>query len=317
MPAYALPLCLSLLLLFGCQPPPSGFDGDWDSSAPADAWGKVDLDAALRQYRGQVLSEPTPFPGSALYVQAGGRSGPGLVLLHGSEGGDAGYSNLMAMELASRGFSVLAFAYYRSPGTPNVLANIPLEHTEEAVRWLKDSSWVNGNNVGLFGVSRGAEQAILLASLLGESGPISAVGAHAPFHAVVESYDPETYDFVPAPDGRPLPAWTYRGTVPTPGSPIALEKFTGSVFLSHGTRDEVWSVEETRELQRRLLEAGKEPEVHYWPGEGHVLDSAYSAYLNAISQFFSRALSSSVPRSAPGAAMTRFPNAFALPETRS
>ncbi|KFE72184.1 alpha/beta hydrolase family protein [Hyalangium minutum] len=238
------------------------------------------------------------------------------MLLHGSEGGDAGYSNLMAMELASRGFSVLAFAYYHGPGTPNVLANIPLEHTEEAARWLRDSSWVDGNNVGLFGVSRGAEQAILLASLLGDSGPISAVGAHAPFHAVVESFDPETYDFVPGPDGRPLPAWTYRGTVPTPGSPIALENFNGPVFLSHGTRDEVWSVEETRELQRRLLDAGKDPEVHYWPGEGHVLNSAYSAYLNAVSQFFSRALSP-LPRSAPRAAMTRFPNALALPETHS
>jgi dienelactone hydrolase len=285
----------SLLVLLGvqaCAPSTAGFDGYTDASSPADTWEKVDVQAALRRYRGRVLSEPTPFPGSALYVQQGGRPGPGLVLLHGSEGGDAGFSDLMAMDLASRGFSVLAFSYYHSPGTPYVLANIPIERTEEAARWLKDSSWVHGNKVGLYGVSRGAEQAVLLASLLSDSSVISAVGVHAPYHAVVESFDPETYDSVPGPYGRPLPAWTYRGTVPPPGAAIELEKFAGPVFLSHGTRDEVWGVEETRELERRLVAAGKAPEVHYWPGEGHILDSARPAFMNALSGFFSRELSS-------------------------
>ncbi|MCP1556763.1 UNVERIFIED_ORG: putative esterase [Methylobacterium sp. SuP10 SLI 274] len=41
------------------------------------------------------------------------------------------------------------------------------------------------------------------------------------------------------------------------------------MFLSHGTRDAMWSVAMTQRLEARLLQAGRTPEVHLLAGQDH------------------------------------------------
>ena len=43
----------------------------------------------------------------------------------------------------------------------------------------------------------------------------------------------------------------------------------GPLYLSHGEQDSVWSVDMTRRLGARLRRAGRDPEMHYLPGQDH------------------------------------------------
>ena len=216
-----------------------------------------------------MKSSPTPFPGSHLYTPGDGKPHPAILMLHGSEGGDAGYSDLQAIALAKQGFTVLAFDYFgKSEGLPKELANVEIHRAVDAAHWLAGTPDVDGKKVGLFGVSRGAEQALLLASLEKDDKTFAAVAAHAPHATVVGSYDPKTGGPVMA-DGKEAPAWLVDGK-PKPNGAIEIEKYQGPVFLSHGTADELWDAGQTRALERRLERNGKRAEVHLYPGEGHV-----------------------------------------------
>src|SRR6185503_17960219 len=91
-----------------------------------------------------VQSKPTPFPGSHLYTPGDGKPHPAIILLHGSEGGDAGFSDLQAIALAKQGFTVLAFDYFgKSAGLPHELANVEINRAVDAAKWLAKTSDVD------------------------------------------------------------------------------------------------------------------------------------------------------------------------------
>ncbi|HEY4223537.1 MAG TPA: prolyl oligopeptidase family serine peptidase [Myxococcota bacterium] len=238
-----------------------------------------------------VQSLPTPFPGSHLYVPNDGKPHPAIVLLHGSEGGDAGFSDAEAIALAQKGFATLAFDYVgKSAGLPKELANVEITRASDAARWLKDVPEVAGKKVGLFGASRGAEQALLLASLQQDTSTFAAVAAHAPHATVVGSFNHKTGGPVLDKAGAEQPAWLVDGK-PINSGAIAIENFAGPVFLSQGTKDEVWDVGQTKTLARRLERAGKKPEVHLYPGEHHALGfGAERKNEDALASFFHHAL---------------------------
>jgi dienelactone hydrolase len=96
-------------------------------------------------------------------------NGRGVLVLSGSEGGIREWD---AALLASRGFTVLAAAYFRAEGRPDRLTEIPLEDLEEAIGILRAHSNVGGRRIGVVGSSKGGE----LALLLGATYP-QAVGA--------------------------------------------------------------------------------------------------------------------------------------------
>jgi acetyl esterase/lipase len=64
--------------------------------------------------------------------------------------------------------------------------------------------------------------------------------------------------------GRPCRAFTRPAAAP----------MAGPVFLSHGEADRVWTLECNRRLETRLREAGRTPEVYYYPDEGHGFQAA-------------------------------------------
>lgn len=151
----------------------------------------------------------------------------------------------------------------------------------------------------MFGVSRGGEHALLVACLTAEDGGRlpDAVAAHSPSDVVCGAFSAAICRDSGDPGWRPWDpaerAWTWRGASDglLPTTPIAIERFGGPLFLSHGTADQVWSVECTRRLEARLMAAGRAPEVYYYEGEGHGLgEDAANRNAARLVEFFHRHL---------------------------
>ena len=206
------------------------------------------------------------------------------MVLHGSEGGWSGWSHRNAVMLAAHGFLAFPFPYARGGNAWNAgaIEDVPLERSVDALQALRAFP-AAGQKVGLYGVSRGAEHALLLSALMadeGLSGLPDAVAVHSPPDVVCGAFDARQYRDPGDPGWQAWDpgrrAWTWRGTSDRlkPTTPIEIERFDGPLFISHGTRDRVWSVEMTRRLAARLHAHGRHPEVHYYKDEDHLPTSA-------------------------------------------
>lgn len=107
-----------------------------------------------------------------LYYPEKGGPFPGLILLGGSGGG---MSDSKARTLASHGFATLALAYFRYPGLPGYLIEIPMEYFKGAIDWMKTRQVVQKGKLGLVGYSKGGECSLLLASLYDEFSAVAAM----------------------------------------------------------------------------------------------------------------------------------------------
>jgi dienelactone hydrolase len=173
--------------------------------------------------------------------------------------------------LAARGYPTLSLAYFRAPGLPQTLENIPLEYFERALLWLRAQPQVDPDRMVVLGVSFGSEAAQLL-------------GVHYPnlVSAVVASVPSSV-----ATCGIPCsgPAWTFEGRpVPytrefnnpypadNPDAVIPDEQIHGPVFLVCGGLDSAWvSCFYTRAIMSRLAAHGHpyRDVSHAYPRAGH------------------------------------------------
>jgi len=226
---------------------------------------------------------------------------PAILVLHGSEGGLSGWSHCIAMLLASHGFLAYPHAYSRGGNVWNAgsIKDVPVDHTADALNALRSFDYTSGQ-VGVYGVSRGGEHALLLASLLAsENSPDqpNALATHSAsdvicgaFHAknFRDSGDPGWQEWDPAER-----AWTWKGESENlkPTTPIGIELYQGPLFLSHGTKDKVWSVEMAKRLERKLKHREAHLEVHYYEGEDHnCRTEADNKHHELLIQFFTRFL---------------------------
>ena len=100
----------------------------------------------------------------------GARALPVVIGLHGSEGGSISGASGRAATFAARGYATLAvnyFAYPRDaiPGVPTSHSEVPVETIERARAWLAKRPEADVDRLGLYGVSKGAEFAVLAASV--------------------------------------------------------------------------------------------------------------------------------------------------------
>jgi len=107
---------------------------------------------------------------------------PGVIVLGGSEGG---VPEEQAAVLASHNLTTLALAYFGAPGLPSSLTEIPIETVERALSFMRDQPSVCPHDAALFGGSKGAELALLSASIF---GGVRAVGRSNPRRSSSSAY---------------------------------------------------------------------------------------------------------------------------------
>lgn len=193
------------------------------------------------------------------YPAQGAERGPAVLLLGGSEGGIGRATAEEATALQSAGLSVLAVGYFGVPGQPKTLERVPLETFDRALDWLRLRSEVDPQRMSVFGVSKGAEAALLVATRHPE---LRAVVAGVPSSVVWPGVNPRSLD--PAAswtvDGRSLPVLPYgplrpslllghlgtlyrgglKGVARHPDAVIPVERIRGAVLLVCGEEDTLW-----------------------------------------------------------------------------
>ena len=229
-------------LIWSLQPPPGhdprSADFDWYTKDPlpitliAEVKGGRTASQRLvrRQVADGVARRPLREHGlvGALYTTAPRRPRPTVLVLGGSDGG---LPEATAALLASHGYAALALAYFRAPGLPRELTNIPLEYFARAIAWLRDQPEAAGDRILVRGVSRGGE----LALLLGATYPaaVNGVIAVAPSEMVGPGLTADRRR-------ADLPAWTLHGRPLPATSSIPVERIDGPVMLVAGGDDRLW-----------------------------------------------------------------------------
>ena len=183
---------------------------------------------------------------------------PGVLLFGGSEGGLP--DTLEAGLLASHGYPTLALAYFKAPGLPDQLANIPLDYFANALRWLSHQPGVDAQRLVVSGVSRGSEAALLL-------------GVHYPslVHGVLALVPSNVA--LSGCRGCNLPSWTLHGkpvpysqqfgpTSANPAAVIPVEDINGPLLLDCGGVDQVWPSCPMANAIIDRLKARRDPDPH-------------------------------------------------------
>ena len=160
------------------------------------------------------------------------------MLVFGGSGGGLTTSFAAAL-LAAHGYPSLALAYFKAPGLPQTLRNIPLEYFTRALGVLRAQPGVDPRHVLVAGESRGGEAALLLGAYFPRlvNGVIAGVPS-----SVVNPGWPDTSQPAWTLGGRPLPAVSPSefGQPNPPGKPqavIPVERIRGPILLTCGEQD--------------------------------------------------------------------------------
>jgi dienelactone hydrolase len=186
------------------------------------------------------------------FAPSTGPVGPAVLQIGGALGS---YGYYPAALLAGHGYRTLSLAYFKEPGLPQTLKEIPLEYFERALRWLGEQPGVDRNRILVYGVSRGAEAALLLGATY--PGLVHGVIASSPSADVLSSY--------PGPGA----AWTRDGK-PVPEGPIPVWQIAGPVLAFGGGKDLYYSsAYAVDEILERAHEHGRHDFIgHVYPDAG-------------------------------------------------
>lgn len=196
-----------------------------------------------------------------------------VVVLGGSDGGYMTAKDPIVMDLLMAGHRVAAIGYHGATGTPDHLREISIDAVTSRIAALSKASGTPSGCVGVLGISKGGELALLLASLT-DAGDVYV--AMTPSDVVWQASNPSlrrksswTYS------GQPLPFVKYprfsRATMKAlrdvrqagdlhslalrkvknlEAARIPIEQATAPVFLQAGSLDELWP---TKEMSERLM----------------------------------------------------------------
>jgi dienelactone hydrolase len=242
--------------LFTLMAPPPDSAPDWflypeagyDVELEASVGGRVVATATVKRQGptavGVTEKELRPAKGGIygnLYLpeRTAGRR-PAVLVFSGSDGGLT--TSMAAALLAARGYPSLALAYFKAPGLPQTLTNIPLEYFTSALRVLRAQPGVDPDHVLVAGVSRGGEAALLLGAHFPQL--VNGVVAGVP-SSVVNPGLPDTTRAAWTLGSRPLPTVSPSefGQPNPPGKAqavIPVERIGGPVLLACGEQDLVW-----------------------------------------------------------------------------
>jgi dienelactone hydrolase len=281
------------------RPPAAAVAGDTqplvftaEADGQAIATGAIRRRAIAADVRAVAVRE-RGLVGVTYYPAATGRL-PAVIVLSGSQGGIPGPAS-HAGGLASRGYVVLALAYFNAEGLAAFLQNVPLEYFATAVDWLKAQRSVDSTRIGVLGTSRGGE----LALLLGATYPSAfrVVVANVPSSVVWPGLSDDAETAAWTLNGKPLvsvrgkfgPAdLTLPGrnrflkrmndTAAVARAAIPVERIGGPVLLFSGKDDQVWpsDVFAAQIVERLKAHRFKHPVEHYsYENAGHGIARPY------------------------------------------
>lgn len=202
-----------------------------------------------------------------------------MIVMSGANGGMK-LTKGEALFYHNNGIPALALALFKTKQTCEFLDRVPVEYVENAINWLKEQGY---QRIGIDGMSKGSEMALLAASIFPE---ISCVIARVPSYFVSEGLSGKGKK--KGPSGTSC--WSYQGKeIPyapynkrtfdllkmfieekelhiirfnrdkniTPETIIPVEKIKAPILLLSSKRDEVWpSYESSLYIENRLREKG-------------------------------------------------------------
>ncbi|MDJ0920590.1 MAG: acyl-CoA thioesterase/bile acid-CoA:amino acid N-acyltransferase family protein [Henriciella sp.] len=255
-----------------------------------DSYPGTELKTLGEAYPGAVFA--TPLDGEGPW--------PVLFILGGSEGHDT-TARKMAPVFASHGYFAVGLPYYspawgdqpqRVPGLPRAFANIDVAILEDIIGTIADFPQANTDKIGLWGVSKGAEYALIAGTKIPD---IDAIAAIVPSDIVWEGWGAgetvssfawkgEPLDFVPykgmdeefqkeTPVLR-IPHDAGRAAFPdrVEAARIPVTSIDEPLFLVGGDEDKVWASGPMARLIKTARDAaGLETELYVSETAGHYL----------------------------------------------
>ena len=231
-----------------------------------------------------------------LWLPPGKGPHPAIVVLGGSSGAP---NRIRSSLLAARGHAVLNLLYLDTDPWPPELIEVPIEELTHALDWLADMDTIDGEQMGVYGTSKGAEFALLAAS---RDARIKAVAVWGPTAIVmfgISFQHPLTIRSSWSAGGKPVPFaagmsyvtalrngvrllsgrnLSFRRTyeeafASAPDeSFIPIENIAGPILLLGGMDDQMGpATPMSTAIERRLAVRGFEHEVRNraYPGAGH------------------------------------------------
>lgn len=224
--------------------------------------------------------DPDGFYGELFVPEQDNYPKKALICFSGSDGGIE-LARTLAGVFQSHGLTTLALAYVLEEGLPNQFSKVPIDCLEAAAKRLHAMGY---EKVGLWGISKGAELALVAGSLL--PGLVNAVIAVATMNTVCQGFVKDKgIAFIPGSSwsfhGKELPyssyttekfpLWSilkksiqiqdvtmydlYEPLVqnPAPGAEIKAEQITEPVLLINSKMDNMWPSELAAEkIMKRL-----------------------------------------------------------------
>ena len=211
-----------------------------------------------------------------------------ILALGGSECGERG-GQLLARAVSQYGYGALALAYCGSEGLPQAVQDIPLEYFGHALDWIAKQPLADRERIGIYGVSIGAETALLVAA---RDPRIKVVVVGSPSSVVWQGFDMRNYRSVKPTytlEGKPVPYLPYDmskmfisifdlyqrslATLPVhEDAVIPVERINGPVLLLSGKADLLWpsSIMADQVIQRLDAKGFRYPHEHFaYADAGH------------------------------------------------
>ncbi|XP_031211891.1 peroxisomal succinyl-coenzyme A thioesterase [Mastomys coucha] len=221
---------------------------------------------------------------ATLFLPPGQGPFPGIIDVYGVGGGLLEYR---ASLMAAHGFATLALAFYGFEDLPKEFNVIEVDYFEEAVCYMLQHPKVKGPDIGLLGLSLGADVCLTMASFLKNVSATVSINGSAfsgdrHIHYKQTMIPPLGHDlrrtkvafsgFLDIVDIRN----DVVGGCENP-SMIPIEKAQGPILFIAGQDDHCWRSELYTQIASERLQAhGKErPQVIFYPGTGHYIEPPY------------------------------------------
>ncbi|MDD0852793.1 hypothetical protein HBN50_06790 [Halobacteriovorax sp. GB3] len=263
----------------------------------------------------EIQEYESPYPG---YLYGPKKEGdyPAIIFLHGSDGGNGDYyksegfneSNVgensvapqIARYYASQGFVTYALCYFDCKKNHKGFENYPpdnfnnidiYEHVYKPLKWLKNSKFVNGSKVILWGGSKGAELSILLASHLSKLNKEDnqayvvpdAVMSLSPSDRIGLASLKEDDGTLKTLYGEP--SYRFKESVFKAWTPIDIEYYQGPLMINYMTQDPLWGyLIQPVVLYYKYLSIDITP-LYFQIEEDLKFDDVYESYQKAPTDF--------------------------------